>query len=88
MRVGIGSDDAAGSLGLRFVIIGELPSADRAIVDLGVLVEDAWQRRGIGTALVTSLLDSARAKGVTTVHADVLVDGHELRKQLSLAIGR
>jgi len=44
------------------------------IVDLGVLVEDAWQRRGIGTRLVTSLLDSARAKGVTTMHADVLVD--------------
>ena len=44
------------------------------IVDLGVLVEDAWQRRGIGTRLVTSLLDSARAKGVTTVHADVLAD--------------
>src|ERR1700729_2837988 len=44
------------------------------IVDLGVLVEDAWQRRGIGTRLITSLLDGARAKGVTTVHADVLVD--------------
>jgi GNAT superfamily N-acetyltransferase len=44
------------------------------IVDLGVLVEDAWQRRGIGTRLITSLLDSARAQGVTTVHADVLAD--------------
>ena len=44
------------------------------IVDLGVLVEDAWQRRGIGTRLITSLLDDARAKGVATVHADVLVD--------------
>jgi GNAT superfamily N-acetyltransferase len=44
------------------------------IVDLGVLVEDAWQRRGIGTRLMTSLLDGARARGVTAVHADVLVD--------------
>jgi GNAT superfamily N-acetyltransferase len=54
------------------------------IVDLGILVEDAWQRRRIGTRLITSLLDGARAKGVTTVHADVLADGafilHFLRR--------
>jgi GNAT superfamily N-acetyltransferase len=43
-------------------------------IDLAVLVEDAWQRRGIGTQLVESLLDSARARGVATVHADVLGD--------------
>jgi GNAT superfamily N-acetyltransferase len=41
-------------------------------IDLAVLVEDAWQRRGIGTRLVDSLLDSARAIGTDTVHADVL----------------
>ena len=44
------------------------------VVDLGVLVEDGWQRRGIGTWLVASLLVNARANGVTTVHADVLGD--------------
>ena len=44
------------------------------VVDLGVLVEDAWQRRGIGTRLTESLLQDARAKGVTTVHVDVLGD--------------
>ena len=44
------------------------------IVDLGVLVEDAWQRRGVGTWLVASLLVNARSRGVTTVHADVLGD--------------
>ena len=42
------------------------------IVDVAVLVEDAWQRRGIGTQLTASLLDGARAKGVSIVHADVL----------------
>ena len=35
VRVGIGSYDAAGSLGLRVVIIGELPSADRALGPVG-----------------------------------------------------
>jgi len=48
--------------------------SETGIVDLGVLVEDAWQRRGIGTRLIASLLGDARARGVTTVHADVLAD--------------
>jgi GNAT superfamily N-acetyltransferase len=43
-------------------------------LDLAVLVEDAWQRRGIGTQLVESLLDLAQARGVASVHADVLGD--------------
>jgi GNAT superfamily N-acetyltransferase len=43
-------------------------------IDLAVLVEDAWQRRGVATQLAESLLARARAKGVTTVHADVLGD--------------
>jgi GNAT superfamily N-acetyltransferase len=53
-------------------------------IDLAVLVEDAWQRRGIGTLLAASLLESAGARGVTTVHADVLCDDvfilHALRR--------
>jgi N-acetylglutamate synthase-like GNAT family acetyltransferase len=52
------------------------------IVGLGVLVEDAWQRRGIGTQLTASLLDSARAKGVSIVHADVLSDDRHVLQAL------
>jgi hypothetical protein len=44
------------------------------IVDLGVLAEDAWRRRRIGTRPATWLPDGGREKGVTPVHADVLVD--------------
>jgi hypothetical protein len=54
--------------------VATLGAAPTGIVDLGVLVEDAWQRRGVGTQLAVSLLESARLKGVTTVHADVLGD--------------
>jgi GNAT superfamily N-acetyltransferase len=39
---------------------------------LGVLVEDAWQRRGVGRQLVSTLLGEARSHGVRQVHADVL----------------
>ena len=54
--------------------VATLGVGSTGIVDLGVLVEDAWQRRGVGTWLVASLLVNARANGVITVHADVLGD--------------
>src|SRR5271163_898207 len=56
------------------VAVATLGARAMGVADLGVLVEDGWQRRGIGTWLVASLLVSARAKGVHTVHADVLGD--------------
>jgi GNAT superfamily N-acetyltransferase len=60
--------------GSTCVGVATLGVSATGIVDLGVLVEDAWQRRGIGTCLTTALLDGARAEGVTLVHADVLND--------------
>jgi GNAT superfamily N-acetyltransferase len=58
--------------GSACVGVASLGVDSEGIPNLGVLVEDAWQRRGIGTRLATSLLDRARARGATTVHADVL----------------
>lgn len=40
--------------------------------ELGVLVEDGWQRRGIGTELLTRLVASAQASGIDQIVADVL----------------
>jgi GNAT superfamily N-acetyltransferase len=40
--------------------------------DLGVLVEDAWQRGGIGSRLVSALIACAHTRRISTVHADVL----------------
>jgi RimJ/RimL family protein N-acetyltransferase len=39
--------------------------------DLAVLVVDAWQRRGVATALFRAMLPRAVAAGVRVVHADV-----------------
>jgi GNAT superfamily N-acetyltransferase len=50
--------------------------------DLGVVVEDRWQRRGIGTRLVGSLLVVAGDRGVTTLHADVLPDDSSILEAL------
>jgi len=73
--------------GSTCVAVGTLGADSAGLLDLGVLVEDAWQRRGIGTRLIRSLLDDARAKGVTTVRADVLADDEFILRALR-RIGR
>lgn len=52
-------------------------------VELGVLVEDAWQRRGVGTRLVRRLVERARAAGVTVLRADVLGEDRFILRALS-----
>jgi GNAT superfamily N-acetyltransferase len=47
-------------------------SADAA--ELGVLVTDAWQGCGLGRAVVQTLVDRARGRGVEVVTASVLAD--------------
>jgi ribosomal protein S18 acetylase RimI-like enzyme len=40
--------------------------------DVGVVVADAWQRRGVGATLMRALIDRAQARGVTALAMDVL----------------
>jgi GNAT superfamily N-acetyltransferase len=60
------------------VIIGHAMAADRAacrearMTDIGVVVADAWQGHGIGSALVRALASRAQARGVTSLAMDVL----------------
>lgn len=42
--------------------------------ELAVLVEDSWQRSGVGLALLEALVDIARAQGLGLLHADVLFE--------------
>jgi GNAT superfamily N-acetyltransferase len=51
--------------------------------ELGVLVEDGWQRRGLGTALVHELVARARNRGETRMCATVLPSSHRLVRWLS-----
>jgi GNAT superfamily N-acetyltransferase len=54
-------------VGLASLIRG--PGGDTA--ELGVLVEDAWQRRGIGQRLAAHLISAAPARGITTLTASI-----------------
>jgi Acetyltransferase (GNAT) family len=63
------------------VIIGHAMAVDQAdpgnprspgATDIGVVVADAWQGRGVGAALVRALITGAQARGVTSVVMEVL----------------
>ena len=63
------------------IIIGHAMAVDRTgpggarVADIGVVVADAWQGRGLGSALMRALVTRARARGVTLLEMDVL-DGN------------
>jgi GNAT superfamily N-acetyltransferase len=75
------------------VIVGHAMSADlpqrvypcpgRA-TDVGVVVADAWQGKGVGAALMRALIARAQARGVTTLAMDVLPGN---RRVLAMILG-
>lgn len=66
------------------VIVGHAMAADRAaprggrVTEIGVVVADAWQGRGVGSALVRALIRRAQARGVTSLTMDVLPGNREV----------
>ena len=79
------------------VIVGHAMAADRpepgspgtpetgpAATDVGVVVADAWQRRGVGAALMRALIARAQARGVTSLAMDVLPGN---RRVLAMILG-
>jgi GNAT superfamily N-acetyltransferase len=63
------------------VIVGHAMAVDRVdpagsrgtrVTDIGVVVNDAWQGRGVGSALMRALVTGAQARGVTALEMDVL----------------
>jgi GNAT superfamily N-acetyltransferase len=66
----------------RCVGLGNLHLCDDT-ADVGVLVEDAWQRRGVGTALLIALLQRIRERGSQFLRADVLEENRFALRVLS-----
>ena len=61
-----------------------VPDCGSPTVELGVLIEDAWQRHGIGAAMTEVLFGRARLRKVRTVRAEVLAG----RTELLAALGK
>jgi len=79
LRILSGGDNADAVVAIRQgAIIGHGIAVDRAgpggaiITEIGVVVADAWQGQGIGSALVRALIAAARARGAAIVAMDVL----------------
>ena len=47
-------------------------SADGKVGEFALVVADAWQGRGVGSALMHALADCARAQGMQRLHGEVL----------------
>jgi GNAT superfamily N-acetyltransferase len=55
---------------------------DGESADLGVLVEDSWQRRGIARRLATILVLAAPARGIRVITAEIFTERPHLGRQL------
>jgi GNAT superfamily N-acetyltransferase len=55
-------------------IIGHvcLEPAEPGVAEMAIAVADAWQRRGVGRALLAAATDWARAHGIATLSASML----------------
>jgi GNAT superfamily N-acetyltransferase len=63
--------------GGRIVAIASVPvdpSAPPGTREVAVLVEDDWQLRGVGRALLERLVDEARSLGTELIRAEILVE--------------
>jgi L-amino acid N-acyltransferase YncA len=80
---GAGTTDAVVATRGR-VIIGHAMATDRTgprgarMTDIGMVVADAWQGQGVGSALMRALITSAQARGVTSLVMDVLPGNHQV----------
>jgi RimJ/RimL family protein N-acetyltransferase len=73
------------------------PGPAAGVAEIAIVVEDAWQGRGLGGVLLDALLTAAEARGIRRFTADVLADnrpmlrliarvGHVLHRELEAGV--
>jgi acetyltransferase len=53
-------------------------SDDATSCEFAVVVADAWQRKGVGTLLMRTLIETARARGLRRMFGEVLAGNHKM----------
>jgi GNAT superfamily N-acetyltransferase len=66
----------------EIVGLASLLDSGKGWADLGVVIEDRWQRHGIGARLVRELFSEANARGISLVKAEVLMTNDALIRPL------
>jgi RimJ/RimL family protein N-acetyltransferase len=68
--------------GAEVVALGNFWAIDDTSVEVGLVVRDDWQRRGIGVALARSVMRAAEARGFDRFVAHVLWENTVVRRLL------
>jgi RimJ/RimL family protein N-acetyltransferase len=59
------------------------PTDEEGIVEIALVVQDGWQGRGLGTALMDDIMSAAGARGVERFRAFVLADNSRMLRLLA-----
>lgn len=73
----VAEDEQAGHLLIRAVARYE-PDATPGVAEVAVVVEDAWQNRGVGSVLLDAVLEAGEARGIRSFTAHVLADNRRM----------
>lgn len=65
---------AEGAAGEDVVALGSCRAVAEGVAELGLLVEDAWQRRGIGNRLLREMAEFAARSGLRALQAQLLAE--------------
>ncbi len=68
------------SLGMITGVAQFVIDADGESCEIALVVDDAWQRQGLGSMLLSELETFAARHDVKNIHADVLADNHAMRR--------
>lgn len=68
------------SLGMITAVAQFVVDPDGESCEFALVVDDSWQRQGLGTILLSELGIFAARHGVRHIHADVLTDNHAMRR--------
>ena len=69
--------------GTELVALGSYAAVDGRTAEIGLVVRDEWQRRGIGMALATRVLQAAEARGFDRFVAHLLHENVMARRFLN-----
>lgn len=58
-------------------------SDDRQRGEFAIVVADEWQRKGLGTLLIQTLMAAARATGMRVMFGDVLASNHNMLRLMA-----
>jgi GNAT superfamily N-acetyltransferase len=76
----VAEDEGAGGAGV--VALASFSAVDETTAEVAVVVQDDWQRQGVGSALVSTILDAAEKRGFDRFVATIATDNSIIRRLL------